>query len=93
MAPRTTMVAWTEYTDDMAKQGALVFRFYTHGAADHAHDLGCPGCDPKASDNPALDEWFRIEAKWAALGDPPSCPRKVEGWQKERAARRAEVPA
>lgn len=70
----------TVYSSDMSAQGWIEFRFYTHGAADLTHALGCPGCDPNAEDRPELRRWFAIEEKWQAKGDPPRCPVRNAEW-------------
>lgn len=80
------MIGNTEFTDDMAHQGSLEFRYYTKGAPGDGkrHSAGCPGCDPKAKDNPIFDIWFQIEAKWRARGEPPTCPKERQQWYREQ---------
>jgi len=84
VSKHSSAIGITEYTDDMAKMGQLEFMYYTHGLVDDIHHrLGCPGCDPKAPANPALAEWFRIEAKWRARGEAPACPIERQRWYSE----------
>jgi hypothetical protein len=74
-------IGFTEYTDDMARMGSIEFMYYTHGRSDDIHHrFGCPGCDPKAKDDPRMAAWFRLEAKWQAKGDPPTCPIERQQW-------------
>lgn len=84
MASEHKMIGFTPYTDAMARQGMIEFRYYTHGKADHDHALGCPGCDPTARANPLMASWFEVEDAMLLAGDPPRCPKQTEAWKAAR---------
>lgn len=83
-SPSGKMAGWNKYTDDMARQGFIVSRNYTHMSSDPYHKLGCPGCQPDKCVAEDLVVWRAIEAHWHARGDVPSCDIERQAWFTER---------